>query len=283
MTDSVCRALGVDRTGLKNSFIIIEERHGCDANFLINTVLSRSLEERRGIILVLFHNTFGHYHNIGMKLGYNLNVLQERGEITIVEPMKYIVLDIDKLSHDSVDAKSPELTENISRVINEQKIPNPMEIDENLVQHLFIPLRDQYSKMKKIRPEITVIIDDISHLLDVNLNIKEIWLYFKYLNTLRHNDDKMSVCILTHSYQTDAKNCNPNILAMALKRLASLYIAVEPLSTGNSNDISGVMHVIWRVAELRKKYNWANRITYHYKLLDRQINLFTPGGNAALS
>ncbi|KYQ53745.1 hypothetical protein ALC60_05263, partial [Trachymyrmex zeteki] len=46
----------------------------------------------------LCHNTFGHYHNIGMKFGYDLLNLKEKGQVTIVEPMKIIASNV----HDTV-------------------------------------------------------------------------------------------------------------------------------------------------------------------------------------
>ncbi|KAK0078317.1 hypothetical protein PV325_002684 [Microctonus aethiopoides] len=282
MTDSVRRALGLDQIDLEGNLIVISERHGTDANFLINTVLSKSLEKGYGVELVLFHNTFGHYHNIGMKLGYNLNVLRERGDVVVVEPMKSIVCNIEELGHDSVDASSPELTENMRQLNDMKTMPNPLKLDEKLVQHFFTPVRDQFWELKKVRENVTIIVDDITHLLDLNLSLKEVWLYSKYLISLMKIDKKIAMCILGHTYQSDINDCLPNGIVAGLQRGSQLYVAVEPLRTGHSDDISGVMVIEWRVSGLRKLFNWPERSTYLYKLLDRQIKLFTPGGIDAL-
>ncbi|XP_074106254.1 elongator complex protein 6 [Cotesia typhae] len=284
MTDSVRRALGIDQVDLNGKLIMIDERHGTDANFVINTVLSKSLEEGRAICLVLFHNTFGHYHNIGMKLGYNLTVLRERGEVTVVEPMKSIVCNIEELGHDSVDPSTSELEERLrDTFINNTQIPDPLKLDDNVIQHLFTSLRHQYYETKKIRESVTIIIDEITHLFDLNLSLKEVWLYTKYLRSLMESEPTLALCVMGHSYQTDADNCYPNIIVQVIRRMSHLFVITEPLKTGYANDISGNMHVQWRVAAIRKQHHWSERTTYQYKLLDRQIKLFTPGGLAISS
>lgn len=281
MTDSVGTALGFDQVNLEGNLIVISERHGTDANFVINTVISKALEKGHGIELVLFHNTFGHYHNIGMKLGYNLNVLRQRGDVVVVEPMKSVVRSIEDLGHDSVDASSPELSDNIRQLNATETMPQPWSLDENLVEIFFTPVRDQFLELKKTRPNITIIVDDITHLLDLNLSFREVWRYSKYLISLMEIDTKISMCILGHIYQSDI--CFSNSIITMLQRGSQLYIAIEPLSSGHSNDISGIMIVEWRALQYRKNFNWPERTTYLYKLLDRQIKLFTPGAIDALS
>ncbi|XP_034948507.1 elongator complex protein 6 [Chelonus insularis] len=278
MTDCIRRALGLEQVDLSGKLIMIDEHHGSDANFLVNAVLSKSLEKGRGICLVLFHNTFGHYHNIGMKLGYNLNILRERGGITVVEPMKSILYSVEELGHDSVDPGTTELEEKIRDSFDNTKMPCPTKLNENLVQHLFASLRDQYYEVKKVNENVTIIIDDITHLIDLNLSLKEVWFYTRYLRSLMEIEPKLSMCILGHSYQTDANNCYSNMVVTVLRRMAHLYVCTEPLSTGHSREISGLLSIVWRVASIRKQYHWADRTVYLYKLLDRQIKLFTPGG-----
>lgn len=67
MTEAVSAALGIDKVDITGKLVVIDERHGSDANFLINTIISSSLEKEKGICLVLFHNTFRHYHNVGKR------------------------------------------------------------------------------------------------------------------------------------------------------------------------------------------------------------------------
>ncbi|XP_011311022.1 elongator complex protein 6 [Fopius arisanus] len=283
MTDTVRRALGIDQVDLRGRMVMIEEQHGSDANFLVNTLLSHALEKGQGICLVLFHNTFGHYHNVGMKLGYNLNVLRERGEVTVLEPMKTFLQNIEELGHDAVDASTPELSEDFRKILKDNVIPDATKLDVHLVRHLFVALKTKYLEAAKVRESVTVIIDDLSHLFDFNLSLTDVWTYVRYLRSLMQFQPKMSVCIMTHTYRTNADSCQPDIIVIGLRRMAHLNVMVEPLSTGHANDISGKLTVIWTVASIRKKYHWPERMTYLYKLMDRQIKVFTPGAKEALS
>uniref|UniRef100_A0A6V7KPE0 Elongator complex protein 6 n=1 Tax=Bracon brevicornis TaxID=1563983 RepID=A0A6V7KPE0_9HYME len=280
MTDSVRRAIGIDQVDLTGKMVVLEEQHGSDGNFLVNTMISHALERGNGICLVLFHNTFGHYHNIGMKLGYNLNVLRERGEVTVVEPMKMIA---DEIGHDEVDASSEEISEDLRKKINENIIPDAMKLDEDLVLHLFEALKKKYYEAAQVREKVTVIVDDLSHLFDMNLSLADVWTYVRFLRSLMQYEPKMSICIMTHTYRTNTDTCQPDIIVVGLRRMAHLSVIVEPLATGHANDISGKMAVVWRIDALRKKHHWPEKMDYLYKLLDRQIKVFPPGGKDALS
>lgn len=281
MTDAVCSALGIDRVDLRGTLTLIEEQHGSDANFLVNSFISSSLEKSQGICLVLFHNTFGHYHNIGMKLGYNLNVLRERGQVSIIEPMKIIANNIHDLGHDSVDAANTDF--NVKNSEDETSNLNIMEQGPSLVRKLITPLKAQIYELLKNQDSVMVIVDDLSHLFDLQMNLRDVWLFVRYIRTLVEFEQSLSICILTHTYKADPDSCQPDLIAVGLKHIAQLIIVVEPLSTGIAKDVSGKMNVRWKVDSVRTKYNWPEKLSYLFKLLDRQVKVFAPGGSALLS
>ncbi|XP_033213427.1 elongator complex protein 6 [Belonocnema kinseyi] len=281
MTDSVCSALGIDRVDLRGKLTLIEEQHGSDANFLINSFISSSLEKSQGICLVLFHNTFGHYHNIGMKLGYNLNVLRERGQVSVVEPMKLIASNIHDLGHDSVDAANVDFNEKCPE--EDLGVPNIMKLDPTLVRKLFLPLRNQIYELLKHQESVTVIIDDLSHLFDLRMSLRDVWFFVRYLRSLMEFEQSLSISILTHTYKADPDSCQPDLIAVGLKHISQLIIVVEPLSTGHAKDVSGKMSIRWKIDSVRTKYNWPEKASYLFKLLDRQVKVFAPGGAVLLS
>ncbi|XP_043282989.1 elongator complex protein 6 [Venturia canescens] len=285
MTDSVCGALGIDRIDMCGKMILIEEQHGSDANFVVNSVLSGVLEKGHGICLVLFHNTFGHYHNVGMKLGYNLNVMRERGQVVVTEPMKIMADNVEDLGHDSVDAACVDLDkprETRCRT-EEDDLPDLMKLDENLVRQLFVCLRNKCHEVMKSHESVVIIVDDLSHLFDLRLSLKDVWFYVRYLRSWMQVEPTLSVCIMTHTYKADPESCQPDMIVVGLKNMAHLMVTVEPLSTGHANDISGRMNVSWRVDSIRRKYHLAEKTSYLYKLHDRHVNIFAPGSAAALS
>ena len=300
MTDSVCSALEIDRIDMCGKMILIEEQHGSDANFVVNSVLSGALEKGHGICLVLFHNTFGHYHNVGMKLGYNLNVLRERGQVVVTEPMKIMADNVEDLGHDSVDAANVDLDKpfrqeqeqlrcrrNTARGEdgdeNDNDLPDIMKLDANFVHQLFVCLRNKCQEVMKTRESVVVIIDDLSHLFDMRLSLKDVWFYVRYLRSLMTLESNLSVCIMTHTYKTDPNTCQPDMIVIGLKNMAHLVVTVEPLTTGRANDISGRMNVSWMVDSIRRKYHLAENTSYLYKLHDRHVKIFAPGSASALS
>ncbi|XP_051157649.1 elongator complex protein 6-like [Leptopilina boulardi] len=280
MTDAVCSALGIDRVDLRGKLTLIEEQHGSDANFLVNSFISSSLEKGQGICLVLFHNTFGHYHNIGMKLGYNLNVLRERGQVSILEPMKLIANNIHDLGHDSVDAANVEFNEKNTE--DDISNLNIMEHGPSLVHKLIVPLKKQIYELLKNQDSVMVIIDDLSHLFDLQMNLRDVWFFVRYIRTFVEFEHSLSMCILTHTYKADPDSCQPDLIAVGLKHIAQLIIVVEPLSTGLAKDVSGKMNVRWKMDSIRTKYNWPEKLSYLFKLLDRQVKVFPPGSSTIL-
>lgn len=279
MTDAVCSALGIDRVDLRGKLTLIEEQHGSDANFLVNTFISSSLQKSQGICLILFHNNFGHYHNIGMKLGYNLNVLRERGQVSVLEPMKLIRRNIHDLGHDSVDAANVEFDETDSDDISGLSV---MERGPTIVRKLIEPLKRKISDLLKNQDSVMVIIDDLSHLFDLQMNIRDVWFFVRYIRSFVEFEQSLSMCILTHTYKADPDSCQPDLIAVGLKHIAQLIIVVEPLSTGLAKDVSGKMNVRWKMDSIRTKYNWPEKLSYLFKLLDRQVKVFPPGSSSLL-
>lgn len=284
MTESVCTALGIDKVDMRGRLVLIDEQHGSDANFIINSVLSRAVENGHGICLVLFHNTFGHYHNVGMKLGYNLTVLRDRGQVNVVEPMKIIAQNVEDLGHDAVDADGMEIGGAL-RPGDEDNFKdfNVTKLDANLVRQLFLPVRNSCREALKSQESVVVIIDDLSHLFDIGLSLRDVWYYTRYLRSLMEYEPTLSVYIMTHTYRAHTDSCQPDMIAVGLKHMAHLIVTVEPLVTGHANDINGKLSVNWKIDNIRRENNWAEKSTYLYKLSDRQVKIFVPGSSVPLA
>lgn len=277
MTDSVHSALGLDKVDIRGKLILIEEQHGSDANFITSSILSNALEKNHGICLVLFHSSFGHYHNVGMKLGYNLNVLKERGQVIIIEPTKTLSNIVDDLDHDSVDTASTDIDKS-KRVLSDiSGCAKAIERNKHLVYQLFVLLYNECYEMMKGNKSVAIIIDDISHMFDMNFIIQDVWYYVKYLRSLMQYEPTIALCIMTHTYNTNSRSCMPNMMMIGLKHMADLIVTVNSLSMGNAKDISGKVHICWKIDSIRRMHHWAKRITYMYRLLDRQVKLYIPG------
>lgn len=258
----VCNVLGIDRITMDGKTILIEERHGTNANFLVNAIVSHALKEQNAAVcLVLCHNTFGHYHNIGMRLGYNLLNLKEKGQVTIVEPMKIIVNSIADMCENST---------NRTKII----IPDVTSMEHvDIAYRLFVCVKEKYDEAARLTKSVVLIIDDINHLLDLGLGVRDTMYFIRYLRSFVLSCPLSQLCILTHVYQGNLQTSNADIVANTLKYTVHLYVTTQSFKTGHSSDASGKLTVRWRTDSIRSKYHWAEETTHLFKLLDWQVKI----------
>lgn len=269
--EMVCNTLGIDRVNMNSKVILIQEQHGTNANFLVNAILSHALKQTNAICLVLCHNTFGHYHNIGMRLGYNLLALKEKGQVTVVEPMKIIASNIADMCKDSMD--------------KEKMIIPTVASTENIdiAHRLFTCVREKYNEAAKFTEPVVFIFDDINHLLDFGLSVHNVMYFVRYLRSFVALHPLSQLCILAHTYQDESQISNTDVVANALKHMAHLCVTTQPFRTGRSSDASGKLIVHWRINSVRLEYHWAEKTTHLFKLLDWQVKIGAPGAASVLS
>ncbi|XP_043792012.1 uncharacterized protein LOC122714602 [Apis laboriosa] len=253
--DSVSNILGIDKVNMSGKLILIEEQHDSNANFLLNSVIFNALKNNYGICFVLFHNTMNHYHNMGMKFGYNLTLLKEKHKITIIEPIKMIACNMEYIY---------EPTKNC------------------IINDVFIIIKNECEKMMQSNESVLIIMDDLNHIFNFGVNLREAMYYVRYLRSLIEHYNTVQLCIVTHIYKDELKNSFSNIFAQTLKYIAHLFIKIEPLKTGYSSDISGNLIINWRIDNIRIKYNWPQISKYIYKLSDRQVQIYIPGTSIPL-
>ncbi|XP_014472403.1 PREDICTED: uncharacterized protein LOC106743262 [Dinoponera quadriceps] len=268
--EMVCKTLGIDRVNMDGKMVLFVEQHGSNANFLVNAVMSNALKKKNAVCLVLCHNTFGHYHNIGARFGYNLLSLKAKGQVTVVEPMKIVTGNVVGIRADSVDNESI-----IADIISREHM--------DVVHRLFIHIRKSYEEAAKFNASVVLVIDDISHLFDLGLGIRDVMYLIRYLRSFMVSHGTSKLYILTHTYQEDPKISDADTVANCLKHMAHLCVTTEPLTTGYSGDASGKLTISWRTDCIRLKYHWAEKVAYLFKLLDWQVKVYAPGEASVLS
>jgi len=268
--EMVWKTLGIDRVNMGGKMIFIEEQHGTNANFLIHSVLSHALKKAEAVCLILCHNTIGHYHNIGVRYGYNLLNLKEKGQVTVVDLMKIVINNIANIC--TVSA-------------NEEKIiPDvvPME-HPDIVHKLFMLVKEKYEEASKFNSSVVLIVEDLNHLLDLGLGVRDTMYFMRYLRSFLTLYPISQLCILMHAYEEAPQHSNTDMIVNALKYMAHLCITTEPLKTGPSSNASGKLIVQWRVDSIRSMFNWMEKTTHLFKLLDWQVKIFMPGTISILS
>ncbi|KAJ8683605.1 hypothetical protein QAD02_019397 [Eretmocerus hayati] len=264
----VKEAIGLDKVDLSGKLLLIREHHKTNANFILNSIISHCKDENSMTCLLLFHNTFGHFHNIGMKLGYNLRK-ESTSRVKVVEALKIISKNIHQIS--GVQCDDPprfDIGNNNNDLV--QKLAQ-------VVKTEFFNASKEYDSQK-----IYIIIDDLSHLFDMGLETEDVWLFIRHLRSLVEQEPSLVMCIATHVYEATEELCQSNVLAMSLQYFAELVVDVLPLGSGYSKDISGKMIVSWKSPIERLKFRWPEKSTHLFKLYDQKVKLFAPGSSLVM-
>jgi uncharacterized protein YaaQ len=261
MATSVWRALGIDKENWVGKLIAVEEYHGSNGNFVLNCLIAERIHKDGAVCLVALHNSFGHYHNVGTKLGYNLHQLQEKGYVENIEVMKLLSGSLNSALEDG--------TENFL-----------FGKEENAVRNLFYLIEEKIKKLVQQRRPVSLVIDDLSELLSLGITVKEVLSFLQYCRSLLESQPDLSLVVLTHVAEGDEEQ---HLLSAGLCHVADITVTVSGLKTGQSTDVSGAMKVIhrrWDQPVIADEWNKQN--LYHFKLLDRQVKVFAPGTASSL-
>lgn len=269
--ETMCNTLGIDRVNMDSKMVLIEEHHSSNANFLVNAVLSNALKKGNAICLVVCHNTFGHYHNVGIRLGYNLLNLKEKGQITVVEPMKTVASNIADMCKDSANEEKLVIADITAKV------------GICIVHRLFTSVKEKYEEAASFNESVVLVIDDMSHFLDLGLTVRDVMYFVRYLRSFIISRRMSQLCILTHVYREDPQISDADMVANGLKYMAHLHITTEPFKTGHSGDTSGKLSVCWKTDYIRSKYHWGEKTMYLFKLSDWHVKVYAPGETSILS
>ncbi|XP_056629989.1 elongator complex protein 6-like isoform X2 [Diorhabda sublineata] len=221
----------------QDKIISIKENINADSNFVITHLIKQVMYEKNRLCLVNFHNTIEHYQCIGKKLGYDLLKAVNEGIVKIIDPLKDIA--------ESTDLDSEYLQEN----------------KETLVKQLYFDIKRNLDSVKIDNKLVYLIIDDFSHLHDLDVGIKETLRFLHYCINLIKSDN---VCVIFNNHVSTIID---DIISNNLEYLADVHIEVSTLKTGYSQEITGFL-TIRRKSSINQ---------YHYKAFDRGVKTFHPG------
>lgn len=223
---------------LEDRIISIKENDKADSNFILTHLIKQILYENNKICLVNLHNPLEHYQNVGKKLGYDLSKALKDNAIKIIEPLNDIV--------DNIGLEEDYLQED----------------KESIVKCLYFDIKKNLDELiHGSESQAYLIIDDVSHLLDLGVELTLVVNFVNYCVNLINND-KISVVLNSHtSSKTD------EIICSNLQYIADVHVEVSALKTGQSTDVTGLITI--------EKLSGKNQ--YHYKAFDRGVKTFHPG------
>ncbi|KAL3272876.1 hypothetical protein HHI36_014338 [Cryptolaemus montrouzieri] len=232
----------------KDKIVSVKEVGIADSNFIITHLIKKIFQNNEKLCFVTFHNTLNHYQIVGKKLGYDLT-----GKVTSGDA---VILDMLKLIEENILNEDYGFVENTGAFI------------ENLFRD--IEQKTEVLANSKSNQEHTyLVIDDLSHLLDLGISIEFIIRFITWCCNLK--DDSISVIVNNHvsTYEANGDLLPKDIiLSNSLSYISDLDIQVSPLKTGRSNEVSGIITLARPGEETTE---------LHYKAYDRGIKTFNPG------
>ena len=88
MFPEIQSALRLDKHTVENKRINIVQEPSTDASFMLHHFTSLAIKSNYNILIIAFEQTIGHFHGVGMKLGYDLLKLQKKGQAIFVDALK---------------------------------------------------------------------------------------------------------------------------------------------------------------------------------------------------
>ncbi|XP_066588899.1 elongator complex protein 6 [Prorops nasuta] len=264
---SLVSTIGIDKVNMDQKLTLIEEHHGVNGAFMLTTILSNAIKNKQAVLLVLFHNTFEHYHNIGMRVGFNLRSLVENKQVVVMDHVGMLMDEIEDLCGKAEDFFSTKPT--LFSTADKSNI-------SQVVQKLSAEFQENYRKAEQFNKSVVVIIDDLSHLLDLGLNQGEALIYFKYIRSSL-DEKSHQLYVMIHSYPSESLKNSSNFLINNFKYMAQLIISIEPLKASKWNETNGKLTISWQIESVRKENHWAKATVFLYRLMHFRIHIYPPG------
>lgn len=236
--------LGMINIQNNDKVILVKETGIADSNFILTHLMKQIFSKPTGkLCLICLHNMFDHYVAIGKRLGYNLENKLEEKSLKVIEPLKSVFEDLGN-----------EDQQEYSRFMNQD--------EETIIKYFYKNIESYISEIYTPDSEVYLIIDDLSHLIDLNIDYSLINIFINYC---------VNINGITSVFNLHVANRKDEIISKSLEYIADVVIDVLPLKTGRSADVSGVVKVA------RETEDGQQNNIYHYKAYDRGIKTFRPG------
>lgn len=237
----------LDLLSIHNSdkVILIKESNSADSNFVLTHFMRKTLEDDSNrICFVLMHNTIGHYQNVQKKLGMDLINKVDSGHVSVLDLLTSVFNNL---------------------IFSRRKYTD--RINEDFIKYIYKDIENKIQLLKDTpgADKVIIVIEDISKLLDLGLDLPSCNIFLQYLINLAHVNDYIKIIINTHIGDN-----NDEIFSNAIEYAADITIGVNALKTGRSSDVTGILKI------KRHDENF-EELTYHYKAMDKTVKSFRPG------
>lgn len=244
MAADILTSLQIDKQ-LPGRVIVVKEINNCDSSFLISSVLNHSIKNKHGIFVISTHNSLSHYQNVGIKMNYNL--------------LKHIDSGLVKFYN-----------------LGEECVNDILNNEQKLLQTLTVKLKETIQQMQTEHAVVNIILDGITHLLDLQFSLRDINYFCKEVVNIARANNSFVLCHCHVASEDDVSNVIPNLLS----HKSDILLEIENLSSGWSADVSGHLTIKHTGRKFEQEHIYTIDIKpskYLFKLFDRGVKLFAPG------
>lgn len=222
-------------------FVLLREESGVDGSFFITSVLGQRLKvQSSATVLVCLQHTVQHYATAGLRLGFNINMARERGNLVLIEPLHDISINL---------FSSKYLTQRGS-------IPDT----------LFNEITESVRHALESKSNCTVIIDNVTALIDLGCDESQV---LRFCTKLIDITNEQNVSMLLKLNTSDLYYA----MERNLEDLSTTEIELVKLKSGDFKEVDGKI-----VCRLRCNNGFGrSEKSVLYKVNDRNVKIFQPG------
>lgn len=267
--------LGTDpETFTQGEFVVISDRKS-DASFLIHHFLSFYLRARCKVLFVGLVQSFNHYSAVSQRLGVNLALAKEKGQLVFLEG----------------------LNESLSVLIPQESHADSCAL--GFLRDPAVGLRSLYESIQsgvsgsgggEVEPARdwgppVLLVDDLSVLLSLGVTAGAVLDFSHYCRAtvctkLQGNVVMLTRCDGENDEEEEGDDEGPERLLKGLTHQCSLTLHVQGLPTGFCRDIHGQVEVCWR--RKRGDGQHTHRKLFQYKVHDKGASFFARGTSSAV-
>nr|XP_045597767.1 elongator complex protein 6-like isoform X1 [Procambarus clarkii] len=264
MFESVKSAIGGSGVTLEDGgVILISETASTSANGLVTHFLSYGVTNGHPVCFVTLQHTWGHYCNIGNKLGLNFRQQIDQGNIKVVEGLKLMAEVLDGSKSD----------------IGHHPFDFILNTTENPLKNLYKLIKKSIEPWKENGQYFLIIIENITSLLNLGIQAGDINIFSQYCKALvggSNNTKSGSLIIVTTHDERDEGAC---LVTKTIAHSAIIYMSLQGLSTGISRDVHGDL----KITSFNRHSPFQCLPSIHhfqFKMEDKNMKLFAPGTSA---
>lgn len=245
--NAVFTSLELDKEDVSSKMICFITEELCDSNFIVSSFISDAVRSNSGLCLVIPHRCFDHYDLIGVKSRYSLNSCLQNGSLIHIDVTKDIVDRIDGFQFMNL-------------------------FDDCYIAKLALKIKSAVETLSKNYDKVVLIIDRISDFINGGCPVNTVIKLAHHLLVLISLYPKT---VLAIGSQISREDKDKKRLMDYLMNSADYRIVISPLKTGYSTEVSG--SIKYSKKDPNSITMWSKEQTHHFKVTDRNIQVFAPG------